>query len=158
AILLAAGPVGAGINLEYYFSTVNNEQYGCGSKITHNVTGLFGIMEGVGSDLRTGLPKQMIEIHEAMRLQVIVEAKIDVLTRIYQRQPPLQELIGNGWLLLSAKDPDSERIHVFTPGKGFEPWRGDISELPMVARSAEWYRGHTLPLTPALIETVAKHA
>ena len=115
AILLAAGPVGAGINLEYYFSTVNNERYGCGTKITHNVTGLFGIMEGTSSDLRTGLPKQMIEIHEAMRLQVVVEASIEVLTRIYQRQPPLQELIGNGWLLLSAKDPDSGAIHVFTP-------------------------------------------
>ena len=158
AILLAAGPVGAGINLEYYFSTANNDHYGCGSKVTHNVTGLFGVMEGAGSDLRTGLPKQMIEIHEAMRLQVIVEAKIDVLTRIYQRQPPLQELIGNGWLLLSAKDPDSESIHVFTPGKGFEPWRGNISELPTVARSADWYIGHTLPLTPALIKTVATHA
>jgi uncharacterized protein YbcC (UPF0753/DUF2309 family) len=155
AILLAVGPVGAGINLEYYFSTANNERYGCGSKITHNVTGLFGVMEGAGSDLRTGLPKQMIEIHEAMRLQVVVEAKIEVLTRIYQRQPALQELIGNGWLLLSAKDPDSDSIQVFTPGKGFEPWRGNITALPIVARSAEWYSGHTLPLTPALIETVA---
>jgi len=157
AILLAAGPVGAGINLEYYFSTVNNEHYGCGSKVTHNVTGLFGVMEGAGSDLRTGLPKQMVEIHEAMRLQVVVEAKTDVLTRIYQRQPPLQELIGNGWLLLSAKDPDSERIHVFTPGEGFKPWPANISELPTVARSADWYDGHTLPLTPALIKTVATH-
>jgi uncharacterized protein YbcC (UPF0753/DUF2309 family) len=39
ATLLAAGPVGAGINLEYYFSTVNNEGYGCGSKATHNLAG-----------------------------------------------------------------------------------------------------------------------
>ena len=157
-ILLAAGPVGAGINLEYYFSTVNNEGYGCGSKVTHNVTGLFGVMEGAGSDLRTGLPKQMIEVHEAMRLQVIVEAKMEVLTHIYQRQPPLQELIGNNWLLLSAKDPDSDSIHVFTPGKGFEAWRGNVTALPVVARSPDWYHGHTLPLAPALIETVATHA
>jgi len=153
AILLAAGPVGAGINLEYYFSTVNNEQYGCGTKVTHNITGLFGVMDGTASDLRTGLPKQMIEIHEAMRLQVVVEASIATLTRIYERQPPLQELIGNGWLLLSARDPQNGAIHVFKPGSGFIPWQGERSALPTVTRSPDWYRGHTQPLSPALIET-----
>jgi len=158
AILLAVGPVGAGINLEYYFSTVNNERYGCGSKITHNVTGLFGVMEGTGSDLRTGLPKQMIEIHEAMRLQVVIEAGIEVVAAIYERQPPLQELIGNGWLLLSVKDPDSEIIQVFTPGAGFTPWRGNVTPLPRVRRSPEWYNGHADTLTPALIEAEAADA
>ena len=158
AILLAVGPVGAGINLEYYFSTVNNEHYGCGTKITHNVTGLFGVMDGTSSDLRTGLPKQMIEIHEAMRLQVVVEASIEVLTKVYQRQPPLQELIGNGWLLLSAIDPHSGAIQVFRPDSGFQPWEGNLTTLPTVSHSAEWYSGHAEPLTPALIAAEAAHA
>ena len=155
AILLAAGPVGAGINLEYYFSTVNNEEYGSGTKITHNVSGLFAVMDGTTSDLRTGLPKQMIEIHEAMRLQVLVEAKTDVLTKIYMRQPALQELVGNGWLLLSAKDPDSAQIHVFIPEKGFVPWEGQQNELPLVSNSTEWYDGKHSPLNPALIKQPA---
>jgi hypothetical protein len=158
AILLTAGPVGAGINLEYYFSTVNNERYGCGTKIAHNVTGLFGVMDGTSSDLRIGLPKQMIEIHEAMRLQVVVEASIEVLTKIYQRQPPLQELIGNGWLLLSAIDPHSGAIQVFRPDSGFHPWEGKLTPLPTVSHSAEWYSGHTGPLTPTLITAEAAHA
>jgi uncharacterized protein YbcC (UPF0753/DUF2309 family) len=156
-ILLAVGPVGAGINLEYYFSTVNNERYGCGSKITHNVAGLFGVMEGTSSDLRTGLPKQMIEIHEAMRLQVVIEASIEVVSQIYARQPPLQELIGNGWLLLSVKDPDSDAIQVFTPDKGFTLWRGNVTPLPTVQRSPEWYQGHEEPRPPALIEVESAH-
>jgi len=151
-LLLANGPVGAGISLEYYFSTVNNDEYGCGSKITHNITGLFGVMEGASSDLRTGLPRQMIEIHEAMRLQVIVEQKIDLLTEIYMRQPPLQELVGKGWLLLSAKDPDSDRIDVFYPDRGWVRWEGQINELPTVKNSADWYAGHMEPLTPVLLE------
>ena len=151
-ILLAVGPVGAGINLEYYFSTVNNDAYGCGSKITHNITGLFAVMNGTNSDLRTGLPKQMIEIHEAMRLQVVVEAKIEILSKIYSRQPALQELIGKGWLLLSAKDPDSDNISVFNPEKGFEPWDGQQIDLPVVDTSTEWYDGKQLPLQPALIK------
>ena len=158
AILLAAGPVGAGISLEYYFSTVNNDRYGCGSKITHNMTGFLGVMEGASSDLRTGLPRQMIEIHEAMRLQVIVEAKTDILTEIYKRQPPLQELIGKGWLLLSAKNPDSEEIHVFDPETGWTRWDGELEDLPTVRQSSDWYAGQMDPLQPALIEQAAVHA
>ena len=150
AILLAAGPVGAGINLEYYFSTVNNEHYGCGSKVTHNITGLFGVMDGSASDLRTGLPKQMIEIHEAMRLQIVVEATTDVLTTIVARQPPLQELIYNGWVHLMAKDPYSEATHLFKPAVGFVPWQNNLVELPKVAQSRQWYTGHSGPLGFAL--------
>jgi uncharacterized protein YbcC (UPF0753/DUF2309 family) len=152
SVLLAAGPVGAGINLEYYFSTVNNDRFGCGTKVPHNVTGLFGVMEGAASDLRTGLPKQMIEIHEAMRLQIVVEHKTDVLAAIYERQPSLQELIGNGWVLLSAIDPDSGEISMFVPGQGFVPWNRDLSPLPVVERSPDWYTGHTEALPPALLQ------
>lgn len=149
-LLLANGPVGAGISLEYYFSTVNNEQYGCGTKIVHNVTGFLGVMEGAASDLRTGLPRQMIEIHEAMRLLVVVEAKIDIVTAIYLRQPPLQELIGNGWLVVGAKDPDGPDIHLFDPAQGWLPWQGK-ARLPGVERSSDWFTGKREPLPPVLL-------
>ncbi len=151
-ILLAAGPVGAGINLEYYFSTVDNEQFGCGSKVTHNITGLLGVMEGASSDLRTGLPRQMIEVHEAMRLQILVEARLEVVAKIYERQAPLQQLIGNGWLLVSVIDPDTHEITLFKPQQGFIPWDKEIVVLPTVDCSSDWYNGHLNPLSPALIK------
>jgi len=150
-ILLAAGPVGAGINLEYYFSTVDNERYGSGSKITHNVNGNFGVMDGATGDLRTGLPKQMIEIHEAMRLQIVVEHSEEVLTRIYTAQPIIQELVGKGWILLSIKDPDSAEIKVFKPSIGFVKWQGKKEKLPKVERSLQWYQGQSEALNLALI-------
>jgi uncharacterized protein YbcC (UPF0753/DUF2309 family) len=150
-ILLAVGPVGAGINLEYYFSTVNNERFGCGTKVPHNVTGMFAVMEGASSDLRTGLPRQMIEIHEAMRLQILVEAKTSILEQIYARQESLRELISGGWILLSAKDPDSDEIFTFERGVGFVPWQAEAIDLPTCPKSPEYYRGKTLPLPPALI-------
>lgn len=149
-ILLAAGPVGAGIALEYYFSTVDNERYGCGSKITHNLTGLFGVMEGADSDLRTGLPRQMIEIHEAMRLLVVVEQTPDLLAAIVARQPALQELIGNGWIVVAAKDPESGAIHRYCPRRGWLPWQGPVV-LPQVAGSADWFSGEREALPPALL-------
>ncbi|MES9991468.1 MAG: DUF2309 domain-containing protein [Candidatus Thiodiazotropha sp.] len=156
--LLINGAVGAGINLEYYFSTVDNERYGCGSKVTHNVTGFLGVMEGASSDLRTGLPRQMIEIHEAMRLLVVVEASTGMLTEIYQRQPPLQELVGNGWVVLVAMDPQRGDFHLFEPAQGWVPWQPDERAIPTVNRSAEWYSGSNGPLRPALIRTPEESA
>lgn len=150
-ILLAVGPVGAGINLEYYFSTVNNERLGCGTKTPHNVTGLFAVMEGASSDLRTGLPRQMVEIHEPVRLQIVVEARTEVLAAIYGRQPGLRELIGNEWVHVIAKDPDTGEFSIFDPARGFVPWDGPVRPLPLRARSGDWYRGQTEPLPPALI-------
>jgi uncharacterized protein YbcC (UPF0753/DUF2309 family) len=151
AILLAAGPVGAGISLEYYFSTVDSDRLGCGTKTVHNITGLFGVMEGAGSDLRTGLPRQMTEIHEPMRLLIVVEHRLAVLNAIYARQPALRELIGNGWVQLAALDPESAAIHVFDAERGWIAWQGRANSLPTVTRSVDWFRGHQDALGPALI-------
>jgi uncharacterized protein YbcC (UPF0753/DUF2309 family) len=46
-------------------------RYGCGTKLPHNVTSLLGVMDGAQSDLRTGLPWQMVEIHEPTRLAIV---------------------------------------------------------------------------------------
>lgn len=151
-ILITVGPVGAGINLEYYFSTINNERFGCGTKIPHNITGLFGVMEGASSDLRTGLPKQMIEIHEPIRLQVLVEASTTILGQIYERQESLRELIGGGWILVSSIDPVSGEISIFERGVGFVPWNAEPKELPMFDTSKEYYQDKNMPLPPVLIK------
>lgn len=151
-VLLSVGPVGAGINLEYYFSTVNNERFGCGTKIPHNVTGLFGVMEGASSDLRTGLPKQMVEVHEPVRLQILVEASTKVLGEIYGRQESIQELVGGGWVLLSAIDPDTGEISVFERGVGFVPWQAHDKQLPVVDKSIDYYQDQNDPLSPVLVK------
>jgi uncharacterized protein YbcC (UPF0753/DUF2309 family) len=150
-ILLAMGPVGAGINLEYYFSTVDNRRFGCDTKVPHNVTGLLGVMEGAASDLRTGLPKQMVELHEAMRLLLIVESPLAVLGQIHASQPGIAQLLDNEWVHLVAVDPADGRFHVFVPGRGFEAWAGEPAELLVVANSFEYYGGRTTFLPPARI-------
>jgi uncharacterized protein YbcC (UPF0753/DUF2309 family) len=150
--LLINGAVGAGISLEYFFSTVNNELFGCGSKVMHNVAGYFGVMQGASSDLRTGLPKQMIEIHEAMRLLVVIEQTLEIITAVYQRQPPLQELVGNGWVIVAAKEPDSGLIHIFDPKLGWQPWAGNRIEVKTVKQSLDWFAGNREPLPPVLLE------
>ena len=151
-ILMAVGPVGAGISLEYYFSTVDPKVYGCDTKVPHNVTGLIGVMEGAHSDLRTGLPRQMTEVHEAMRLQLVVDAPMARLGEIYGRQPAIQELLNGQWVHLIAHDPETGAFNMFVPGTGFVEWNEPLQPLPEVANSADWYRGkYEGFLSPALI-------
>jgi hypothetical protein len=109
-------------------------------------------MEGTASDLRTGLPKQMVEIHEPMRLQIIVEAKTSVLEQIYARQESLRELIAGGWVHLSTKDPDSGDIFIFEPGTGFASWQAETMDLPLCDNSPDCYRDKTSPVPPMLIK------
>ena len=67
-IMKPLGPVCGGINLEYFFSRVDNQKLGAGTKLPHNVMGLFGVANGIDGDLRPGLPSQMIEVHDPIRL------------------------------------------------------------------------------------------
>jgi uncharacterized protein YbcC (UPF0753/DUF2309 family) len=151
-ILLAVGPVGAGINLEYYFSTVNPDGYGSGTKVPHNVVGMVGVMPGAQGDLATGLPRQMTEVHEAMRLQLIVDAPLAVLGEIYGRQPGIQELLNGQWVHLIAHDPATCTFHRFVPGVGFVQWDKPLTPIPEVADSYEWIRGkHDCFVSPARI-------
>ncbi|MBA3311219.1 MAG: DUF2309 family protein, partial [Nocardioidaceae bacterium] len=111
----------------------------------------LGVMEGAASDLRTGLPRQMIEIHEPMRLLLIVESTLEVLGGIYGRQPAIAELLDNEWVQLVAMDPDNGRFTRFVAGEGFVPWDEHVPDLPVVASSHEYYRGREGFLPPALI-------
>jgi uncharacterized protein YbcC (UPF0753/DUF2309 family) len=149
-VLLAAAPVGAGISLEYFFSCVDNARYGAGTKAPHNLTALLGVMDGASSDLRTGLPLQMIEIHEPMRLLVIVEAAPTRLAALAARQPVLQTLIGRGWIQLVSLEPETRALTLFTPS-GFVPWTAHPPALPRVSSSPAWYRGKSTFVPPALI-------
>ncbi|WP_433247094.1 YbcC family protein [Streptosporangium sp. CA-135522] len=140
SLLLAAGPVCAGINLEYYFSHVDPAGYGCGTKLPHNIVGLLGVMDGHASDLRTGLPWQMVEIHEPVRLLLVVEAEPERLTAILGAHSGLNRLVANGWIQLVAWSPDSGAMHVFHQG-AFRPHTPETAEFPVVNRSSEFYAG-----------------
>jgi len=147
-VLKAVGPVGAGINLEYYFSFVDNAGYGCGTKLPHNITGLIGVMDGHASDLRTGLPWQMVEIHEPVRLLTIVEAEPATLQRILATAPDLARLIENRWIQVVAWSPTEATFWVFDRGR-FVLHTPDSTEIPIVDRSVDFYRGRRGYLGPA---------
>lgn len=151
ALLASVVPVCAGISLEYYFSFVDNDRYGCGTKLPHNVTSLLGVMDGHASDLRTGLPWQMVEIHEPMRMLFVVEAPPERLEAVIHSSPSLLELVRNGWIRIAAIHPDSGRTHI-RRSFGFEEFSGAPERLPVALSSAEWYGGKREHLPIACIQ------
>ena len=148
--LAAVGPVGAGINLEYLFSAVDPIGYGCGTKLPHNIAGLIGVMDGHASDLRTGLPWQMVEIHEPVRLLIVIDAPQDRILAVAERLPAVKRLVVNRWVQLAAWDPVTGEIAVFEGGR-FVPYAREATRIAVVQRSADWYGGHRDHLPPARV-------
>jgi len=99
------------INNHYYFSTVDNNTYGGGSKITHNITGKFGVVQGNGGDLKMGLPLQSLfgsddtMYHQPLRLSVMIKAPINRVSDILVRNANLKTLLDNEWIYLLVMDP-----------------------------------------------------
>lgn len=139
-LLGAVFPVCGGINLEYYFSRVDPSGYGCGTKLPHNITSLLGVMDGPLSDLRPGLPWQMVEIHEPIRILIVVETTPQRLGRVLEANPSMMRLVQNGWVRIATLDPEAAIFHEFR-GDGFERFDGPAPDLPEAASSLDWYRG-----------------
>lgn len=129
-ILTAPMVVGQWINSQYLFSTIDNIAYGGGSKITKNISGKIGIMQGNASDLMTGLPLQSVyssdgeAYHQPVRLLTVVYAPAERIAAIVAQQEVLQKLFGNGWVSLVCLDPVS-------------------GETLQLSRELEWMPVHT---------------
>lgn len=115
-ILKAAAPVCGGINLEYFFSSVDNQKLGAGTKLPHNVMGLFGVANGIDGDLRPGLPSQMIEVHDPVRLLIIVEHFPDVVLKTIQKDAATYEWFINDWVKLVVINPETDELSLFDDG------------------------------------------
>jgi uncharacterized protein len=149
-VMAAVVPVVAGINLEYYFSYVDPTGYGCGTKLPHNVTSLLGVMDGAQSDLRTGLPWQMVEIHEPARLAMVVEAPRERLRRVVDGDPAIERLVRHRWIWLACLDPDSGTLWELR-ATGFVAYTPEHALAVVAGGSAVWYQGKRGFLPPVAI-------
>ncbi len=143
-ILSAAVPVLAGINLEYFFGAIDNEGYGAGTKLPHNVAALVGVMNGALGDLRTGLWAQTVEIHEPVRLTIVVEAAPDRVQRVLEASPALEQLVARRWLFLAALDPHGQSLWEWR-GEGPVEVRPAAALMRVTGTSSTWFfgkRGH----------------
>jgi uncharacterized protein YbcC (UPF0753/DUF2309 family) len=150
-ILGAVVPVCSGINLQYNFSYIDSTGWGCGTKLPHNVSSLMGVMDGAASDLRPGLPWQGVEIHEPVRLLIVIETTPDGIRKIMSRSELVRNIIENGWVQLALLANDSNEILVYREGD-FHKFDPSTDKLPKAQSSLDWYRGWRENLEFAQIE------
>lgn len=138
-ILRAAAPVCGGINLEYFFSRVDNQKLGAGTKLPHNVMGLFGVANGADGDLRPGLPSQMIEVHDPVRLLIIVEHRPATVLATLQRDAATYEWFENDWVHLIVTDPEGGGLYRFQDGGmvAYQPLPGEVPHIDSLRRILE---------------------
>ena len=142
SVLRAVAPVCGGINLEYFFSRVDGQRAGAGTKLPHNVMGLIGVANGVEGDLRPGLPTQMVEVHDPVRLMVVVEQEPEVVQRVLASDASTFEWFKNDWIHLVALRPRDRMAYRYRNG-GFvtyEPVSADIPRVRSLAAllEADW--------------------
>lgn len=121
-IMTAPMIVAQWINCQYLFSTIDNEIFGAGDKTTQNVVGGFGVVQGSGGDLCTGLPRQSLfrddgtPYHTPRRLAVIVHAPLQRVQDIVLRHDAVGRLVENGWVNLVVIDPWKHKAHHWVRG------------------------------------------
>lgn len=140
-VLRPVGPVCGGINLEYFFSRVDNQKLGAGSKLPHNVMGLFGVANGIDGDLRPGLPSQMIEVHDPVRLMVIVEHFPEIVLMAIQKEAPTYEWFLNEWVRIVAVHPDTHQLYLFKEGH-FSLYQPTVKEVPVAPNLKSIFEDH----------------
>jgi uncharacterized protein YbcC (UPF0753/DUF2309 family) len=115
------------ISAQYYFSTVDPDVFGAGDKTLHNPVGGIGVLLGEGGDLQVGLPVQAVAVghrrmHEPLRLLAVVQAPLERIEAIIQRNRVLQELIGGKWVTLAGRSHGNEHWSIRSPAGTWSNW------------------------------------
>ncbi len=124
-VMTAPMVVASWINLQYYGSTVDNDAFGSGNKVLHNVVGATaGVLEGNGGDLRAGLPLQSVHdgtryVHEPLRLNVFIEAPREAVYGVIAKHAQVRELVDHGWVHLFLIEDEGRAFLRYVPGGGW---------------------------------------
>ena len=128
------------INMEHYFSTVDNEKFGSSSKVYHNVAGRFGVMTGGLSDLRTGLPSQTVlnnglPYHEPVRLIAVIESPLEHARKAIESVYAVKTLVVNDWIRMLVIDPEKQTVYTYNNGEWDAKPLADTNESSLVKES-----------------------
>ena len=126
-IMTAPLVVAQWISAQYYFSAVDPDQFGAGDKTLHNPVGGIGVVLGEGGDLQVGLPAQAVgvgdrRVHEPLRLLAVIQAPLERIDAIIQRNQVLRELIGGKWITVAGRSHGDERWSIRSPGGTWATW------------------------------------
>jgi uncharacterized protein YbcC (UPF0753/DUF2309 family) len=82
----------------------------------------------------------MVEIHEPVRLLIVIEARAKTVLQMLERNPAMCRMGINGWVQIAVQDPDTAKIQVYRDGQ-FHDYQSESDSLPRASSSVDWYRG-----------------
>ena len=141
-IMTAPLVVGQWISAQYYFSAVDPDQFGAGDKTLHNPVGGIGVVLGEGGDLQVGLPAQAVGVgdhrmHQSLRLLAIIQAPLERIDAIIERNQVLQELIGGKWMTLAGRSRGHDPWSIRSPGGSWTLWHPADDSMDFTNASLE---------------------
>jgi uncharacterized protein len=126
-IMTAPLVVAQWISSQYYFSTVEPDLFGAGDKMLHNPVGGIGVVVGQSGDLAVGLPMQSVMLgeqraHDPLRLMAVVQAPLERIADIVERNHGLRQLVHGEWIHLVARASEHDTWSRYTATGNWTPW------------------------------------
>jgi uncharacterized protein YbcC (UPF0753/DUF2309 family) len=126
-IMTAPLVVAQWISSQYYFSTVEPDLFGAGDKMLHNPVGGIGVVIGESGDLAVGLPMQSVMLgeqraHDPLRLMAVVQAPLERIADIIDRNEVLRQLLHGEWIHLVARATEHDAWSRYTTTGSWAPW------------------------------------
>jgi uncharacterized protein YbcC (UPF0753/DUF2309 family) len=113
--------------------------------------GLIGVANGIDGDLRPGLPSQMIELHDPVRILVVVEHFPEVVKYAISKNPATYEWFYNEWVNLVAFHPETKQLFRFVKGS-FELYKPLEIALPEIEDTLAYSQTSEDNLTVGIIK------
>lgn len=137
-IMTAPLVVAQWISSHYYFSTVDPDLFGAGDKMLHNPVGGIGVVIGQSGDLAVGLPMQSVMLgeqraHDPLRLMAVVQAPLERIADIIDRNHGLRQLLHGEWIHLVARATEHDAWSRYTATGNWTPWHLADTADPLLA-------------------------
>ena len=95
-----------------------------------------------------------MEIHEPVRLLLVVETTPERVRRALAPLPAVERLVRNGWVHLACWPPDRSLPEVYDlKHYRFASHVVESTVLPVVGQSADWYGGSRDNRPPAVLRS-----
>ncbi len=93
--------------------------------------GLYGVANGVKGDLRPGLPWQMIDVHDPIRILTVVENTPEFVLTVLEKYPSTFDWYKKEWMKLTVFNPNTKQISILKEGK-FIPYYPKTKETETI--------------------------
>ena len=102
------------------------------------------LTNGIDGDLRPGLPSQMVDLHDPIRMLFIIEHYPEVVLNTIKKNADVYEWFINEWVHLVVKNPTDNELYLFRDGAFtiYQPLKQKLETVNDIIPFIENYHGN----------------